>query len=81
MSRGLYTALVALVGVQRLAELAVSRRNAAWAFARGGVETGRGQLPPMIALHTGLLAGCVAEVWLARRPFVPRRRAGSRSRP
>jgi methyltransferase len=25
----------------------------------------------MVALHTGLLAGAVAEVWLARRPYRP----------
>jgi methyltransferase len=25
----------------------------------------------MVALHTGLLVGCPAEVWLADRPFVP----------
>jgi methyltransferase len=62
-----YTLLVGAVGLQRLAELAISRRNAAWAFARGGVETGRGHLPAMIVLHTGLLVGCVAEVRFARR--------------
>jgi methyltransferase len=66
-----YTLLVVAVGVQRLGEMAVSRRNAAWALARGGVETGRGHFPVMVMLHTGLLAGCVAEVWLAGRPFVP----------
>ena len=71
MSAVLYTALVVAVGVQRLGEMAVSRRNAAWAFARGGVETGRRHFPVMVVLHTGLLAGCVAEVWLAGRPFVP----------
>jgi methyltransferase len=66
-----YVLLVLLVGVERLAELAVSRRNAAWSFARGGVETGRGHFPAMVALHTGLLAGCIAEVVLADRPFLP----------
>lgn len=71
MTRAGYTALVAAVGAQRLAELAISRRNAAWALARGGVETGRGHLPAMIALHTGLLAGAVAEVWLAPRAYRP----------
>jgi methyltransferase len=25
----------------------------------------------MVALHTALLAGCVAEVWIGDRPFVP----------
>ena len=67
----LYSALVVVVGLQRLAEMALSRRNAAWALARGGVETGRGHLPVMIAVHTALLVGCLAEVWLAHRPFVP----------
>lgn len=71
MSAVLYTLLVVAVGVERLAEMAVSRRNAAWAFARGGVETGRAHFPVMVALHTAFLAGCVAEVWLAGRPFVP----------
>ena len=60
-----------LVGLERLAELVVSNRNAAWSLARGGVETGRGHYPPMVLLHSGLLAGAVAEVLLADRPFVP----------
>ena len=71
MSAVLYTVLILAVGVERLGEMAVSRRNAAWAFARGGVETGRGHFPVMVVVHTALLAGCVAEVWLAGRPFVP----------
>jgi len=71
MSAPLYTLLVLAVGVERLVELRISRRHAAWALARGGVETGRGHFPVMVVLHTGLLAGCVAEVWLAARPFVP----------
>ena len=40
-----FTVLVALVGLERLAELVVSTRNAAWSFARGGVETGQRPLP------------------------------------
>jgi len=35
MKRNGYTLLIGAVGVQRLTELAISRRNAAWAFARG----------------------------------------------
>jgi methyltransferase len=66
-----YVALVLLVGVERLAELVVSRRNAAWSLARGGREYGGGHYPAMVVLHTGLLAGAVAEVALADRPFVP----------
>ena len=66
-----FTVLVLLVGIERLAELVVSRRNAAWAFARGGVESGRRHYAAMVLLHTGLLVGAVLEVWLAGREFVP----------
>ncbi len=65
-----FTALVALVGVERLAELVVSRRNAAWSLARGGVEHGRGHYPVMVALHSGFLVAMLVEAWV-RRPEVP----------
>jgi len=71
VSTALFTAFVLATGVERLVELAISRRNAAWAFARGGVESGRGHFPAMVALHTALLAGAIAEVWLLGRPFIP----------
>lgn len=66
-----YVALVAAVGLERLAELVVSRRNAAWSFARGGREYGAGHYPAMVVLHAGLLLGCIAEVVLADRSFLP----------
>ncbi|MBN9633143.1 MAG: isoprenylcysteine carboxyl methyltransferase family protein [Actinobacteria bacterium] len=66
-----YTVLVLATGAERIAELVVSSRNARWSFARGGVEYGRGHFPPMVALHTGLLLACLAEVWLLDRPFFP----------
>lgn len=66
----LYVALVVAVGLERLAELVVSQRNAGWSFRRGGREYGAGHYPAMVVLHTGLLVGCAAEVWLADRPFV-----------
>ncbi|HXH79595.1 isoprenylcysteine carboxyl methyltransferase family protein [Nocardioides sp.] len=65
-----FTILVALVGVERLAELVVSKRNAAWSLERGGVETGFGHYPFMVVLHTGLLVGALVEAWV-RRPDVP----------
>ena len=65
-----FTVLVALVGLERVAELVVSTRNAAWSKERGGVETGLGHFPFMVALHTGLLAGALVEAWV-RRPDVP----------
>jgi methyltransferase len=70
-SAGWYTLLVAAVAGIRLVELAVARRNLRWARERGGVETGAGHYPVMVALHSVLLVGCVAEVWLAGRSFVP----------
>jgi methyltransferase len=66
-----YTVLVAAVGVERLFELRLSVRHARWAFDRGGVESGRGHYPWMVALHTGLLVACVVEVWVVDRPFLP----------
>lgn len=68
---GWYALLVLAVGFERLAELVVSARNAKWSFARGGTESGLGHFPAMVALHTALLVACVAEVWLADRPFLP----------
>ncbi len=67
----LFTLLVGLVGLERLAELVVSKRNAAWSFARGGVETGQRHYVVMVVLHTGLLVGVLAEVWLRRPDFQP----------
>jgi methyltransferase len=58
------------VGLERLAELVVSTRNAAWSFARGGVEYGRGHYPVMVALHSGFLVAMLLEAWV-RRPDVP----------
>jgi methyltransferase len=66
-----YVGLVALVVVARGAELAVSERNRRWSLARGGVESGAGHYPVMVALHTGLLAGAVVEVLVLDRPFLP----------
>lgn len=70
-SQALYVALIALTAVERLVEVRVSLRNAAWSFARGGVEHGRGHYPVMVLLHTGFLVACVAEVLLLDRPFAP----------
>lgn len=66
-----YYVLVVATCFERLAELVVAKRNAAWSLARGGVESGRGHYPPMVVLHTGLLAGCLLEPALAHRSFVP----------
>ncbi|HEU5008497.1 MAG TPA: isoprenylcysteine carboxyl methyltransferase family protein [Jatrophihabitantaceae bacterium] len=66
-----FVLLIALVAVERLAELVVSRRNERWSREHGGVEFGANHYPPMVLLHTGLLAGAVAEVAAGGRPFLP----------
>jgi len=66
-----FTCLVAAVAIERLGELVVARRNLAWSRARGGVEYGARHYPPMVALHSALLVGCLIEAWVRRPPFVP----------
>lgn len=66
-----YVVLVAAVALERVAELVVSRRNAAWSLQRGGVEYGARHYPAMVVLHTALLAACLLEVLALGRPFVP----------
>lgn len=68
-SLAVYTGLVALVGVERLVELAVSNRNVARAIALGAVEVGRGHYRAMVVMHAAFLVACVCEAWLTRAPF------------
>ncbi|HEX4953783.1 MAG TPA: isoprenylcysteine carboxylmethyltransferase family protein [Thermoanaerobaculia bacterium] len=70
-TRILFTALIVLVALQRLAELAVSKRNTARLLARGAREAGASHYPSMVALHTAFLIAAPLEVWLLSRPFVP----------
>jgi len=64
-----YTLLIGAVVAERVAELAISRRNLVWARSRGGREHAFGHYPLMVALHTGLLVACLIEA--AHRPFIP----------
>lgn len=66
-----FLAIMALVGLERVAELVVAKRNAAWSLANGGIEYGRRHYPVMVVLHTAFLFGAVAEVTLLDRRFVP----------
>ncbi|MBI3225803.1 MAG: hypothetical protein HYZ39_12180 [Mycolicibacterium cosmeticum] len=66
-----FLALILLVAVERVAELVVSNRNLTWSKANGGKEFGAGHYPVMVALHTGLLAGAVAEARFRRRWIWP----------
>lgn len=69
-SETLFVVLIVAVGLERLAELVVSERNRRWSMARGGVESGAGHYPLMVALHSGLLVGALAEVLVWGRPFL-----------
>ena len=70
-SRVLYSLLLGAIVLERLVELAITRRNRAWALARGGVEVGRDHYRWMVVVHTAFLIACPAEVWLLGRPFLP----------
>jgi methyltransferase len=66
-----YLSFLGLVALERTFELALSRRNAAWAFSQGGVEAGREHFFAMKLLHAGFFAACALEVLLLDRPFLP----------
>lgn len=67
----MYYLLVLAVGIERLVELVVSKRNAEWSFAQGAREFGRPHYAVMVFIHTALLIGCVVEPLAAHRPFIP----------
>lgn len=50
------SALLAVVTLQRLVELAIARRNTRRLLARGAVESGAGHYPVIVALHAAWLA-------------------------
>ena len=62
MSAGtLLVTAVALVGLQRLVELLLSRRHERLLRARGAVERGRGHYPLIVALHALWLLSTLVE--------------------
>jgi methyltransferase len=66
----MYYLLVLAVGLERVAELVVSTRNARWSFTQGATEFGRSHYPVMVIVHAGLLVGCLIEPWALHRPFI-----------
>nr|WP_295107463.1 isoprenylcysteine carboxylmethyltransferase family protein [uncultured Caulobacter sp.] len=65
----LSVAVLALVTLQRLAELLLARRNAGRLLARGGVEVGAGHYPFIVSLHAAWLVGLWIMAW--DRPVAP----------
>lgn len=68
-SQSLYLILLGCVALERIVELLLSRRNAARAFARGGIEVGRGDFRIMASVHSLFLVACAAEVFGLDRRF------------
>ena len=68
---GLYLGLLVLLAGERLVELGISRRNAAWSLEQGGIEYGSDHFIYMKLLHTGFFVACALEVVLLERPFIP----------
>src|SRR5262245_32168394 len=59
--------VLALVTLQRLAELTLARRNTRRLLANGAVEVGSGHYPAIVALHTAWLLG----LWLLAATKAP----------
>lgn len=55
-------AVVALVALQRLAELVLARRNTRRLRAAGGIEVGAGHYPLLVALHVAWLGALIVMV-------------------
>lgn len=68
-SQLLYDGLIALVAVERLGELWLSKRNARLALSQGGIEVGQRHFRFMAMMHTLFLFACVAEVHILAPPF------------
>jgi methyltransferase len=70
-TRWLYTGLLLLMAIARLAELGLAGRNQRWLAERGAVEVGSGHYPVMVVQHALFLMSCLVEVWCLDRPFLP----------
>jgi methyltransferase len=63
--------LLGLVAAERVAELALSARNARRTLAQGGVEVGEGHYRSMVIFHGAFLAACAAEPLALETPRWP----------
>jgi len=68
-SQALYLGFLGLLGVERGAELLISRANGRAAFAKGAYEVGQRHYRWMAALHVAFFFSCAAEVLLLDRSF------------
>jgi 1,4-dihydroxy-2-naphthoate octaprenyltransferase len=66
----LFTALLVLVGLTRLAELLLSRRNRRRMRAQGAVAVREPHFGAMVLLHVAILVGAGVEAWVTRRALI-----------
>jgi methyltransferase len=66
-----YWVLLAIIAVERLVELIVSKRNADASLRDGGIESGRSHMLWVVALGVAFLGGCLAEPLALHRTFIP----------
>ncbi len=71
MSVAAYLALLALVGLGRLVELRISRRNQRRLAAKGAARVREPHFRWMVLLHAGVLVAAGAEVLFLHRPLIP----------
>jgi 1,4-dihydroxy-2-naphthoate polyprenyltransferase len=66
-----YSALVLAVGLIRVAELLLSKRNRGRMRAQGASEVREPHFGAMVLVHVGILVGSLVEAWLVRRSVGP----------
>jgi methyltransferase len=66
-----YLALLALVGIGRLVELGISRRNQRQLEKQGVRKVAEAHFRWMVILHGGILFAAAVEVVILRRPLIP----------
>src|SRR5689334_5527837 len=69
IARPAYFVLLVGLSVERLFELWLSKRNARRAFARRGIEFGRGHYRAMVTFHTAFIIACAVEAAFRTAPF------------
>ena len=69
VTRLLFLGFVAALGMQRLFELRLSRRNEQWMRRRGGREHAPGTYRQIVVLHAAWFAAMLLEVFAGRRKF------------
>ncbi|HKE35273.1 MAG TPA: isoprenylcysteine carboxylmethyltransferase family protein [Candidatus Acidoferrum sp.] len=67
----LFLCLLVAVGVLRLVELRVSRRNFRQMLSAGAVPVPEPHFKWIVVIHTGVLIGAALEVIFLKRPFLP----------